>query len=122
MSAVDDEEITPNFRRSEVACRCGCGFADIDMLFMHNVQRLREAFGRPMIVLSGCRCKDHNKDVGGSKNSYHLAGRALDIRVDSNSERHKLVRLAAMIFNGVGVHNGYVHIDARESIPVMWVY
>lgn len=41
---------------------------------------LRERFGAPIYVNSCYRCPDVNRAVGGAENSYHLQGRAADIR------------------------------------------
>ncbi|MBR1732407.1 MAG: hypothetical protein IJ729_01500 [Alloprevotella sp.] len=40
---------------------------------------LREAWGAPIIVVSGYRCAALNKAVGGVKNSQHMVGEAADI-------------------------------------------
>lgn len=41
---------------------------------------LRERFGAPIYINSGYRCPAVNRAVGGVDNSYHLQGRAVDIR------------------------------------------
>ena len=40
---------------------------------------IREAWGEPIVVSSGYRCKELNALVGGVKNSHHLLGCAADI-------------------------------------------
>lgn len=69
----------------------------------HNLQQLidnvldplREAYGRPIVVTSGYRCKDLNSLVGGAKNSDHLYGYAADIRSveDTRRENKKIFDL-----------------------------
>lgn len=56
---------------------------------------LREAYGKPIIVTSGFRCKELNKIVGGSSTSQHLKGEAADIRSqeDTKEENKKLFDL-----------------------------
>lgn len=56
---------------------------------------LREAYGKPIIVTSGFRCKELNKIVGGSKTSQHLTGQAADIRSleDTREENKKIFDL-----------------------------
>lgn len=44
---------------------------------------LRRAWGRPIYVNSGYRCKAVNNAVGGSKTSQHLLGEAADITAGS---------------------------------------
>ena len=76
-----DEQLTANFRRSEFCCRCGCGFCDIDMEVVQALQDLRDLLGKPIHVLSGCRCPAHNVAVGGAGGSQHLLGKASDITI-----------------------------------------
>ena len=43
-------------------------------------QKVRDYFGVPIRISSGYRSKELNKAVGGSKNSQHTTGQALDIQ------------------------------------------
>ena len=70
--------ITKNFRRKEFACRCGCGFDAIDERIVHRLQVVRDIVQVRMIINSGCRCPEHNKNVGGASVSYHIVGYAVD--------------------------------------------
>ena len=120
-------QITKNFTTEEIACKCGCGLSDIDLRFMDKVQQLRDAYGKPMRIASGVRCPDHNKKVGGTKNSRHMPtperkAMALDVLIGSTADRHRFLRMASMVFGGIGVHNAYIHIDGREDEEVCWVY
>ena len=47
---------------------------------MNQVQQLRNLDGRPIVLTSGYRCPKGNSAVGGVSNSYHMRGRAVDIR------------------------------------------
>jgi len=42
---------------------------------------IREAYGSPIYVNSGYRCKELNKLVGGSPRSQHVKGMAADLTV-----------------------------------------
>ena len=44
------------------------------------LQPVREAWGHPIIINSGYRCKELNKAVGGVWSSHHILGCAVDIR------------------------------------------
>ena len=46
------------------------------------LEEIREHYGSPIIVTSGFRVPIVNAIVGGVPNSYHLTGRAADIRPD----------------------------------------
>ena len=54
---------------------------------------IREAWGRPILVSSGYRCKQLNELVGGVKHSHHLLGCAADIISGSKADHYKLFRL-----------------------------
>lgn len=77
---LKDMQVAPNLKRSEFLCKCnnGCGFMAVDITLVTIAQLLRNKFGI-CIVLSGCRCQKHNKEVGGHHNSYHTKGMAVDI-------------------------------------------
>ena len=49
---------------------------------------IREAWGEPIVVSSGYRCKELNALVGGAKNSHHLLGCAADL-IAGNKEDHR---------------------------------
>lgn len=71
-----------HFKQSEFACKCGCGFADINLNLVKILDEIREYFGQPVVVTSGCRCRNHNsKQKGSSQNSRHISGKAADIVV-----------------------------------------
>lgn len=60
---------------------------------------LREAYGNPIIINSGFRCKELNLIVKGSKTSQHMKGLAADIRTKLNTkeENKKLFDLAIQL-------------------------
>lgn len=64
-------------------------------LTVNILDPLREAYGKPITVKSGYRCKKLNKIVGGVYNSQHLEGKAADIHGKPNTpeENKKLFDL-----------------------------
>lgn len=46
---------------------------------MNLLDKIREAYGKPIRVTSGYRCPELNKAVKGSKTSQHLRGEAADL-------------------------------------------
>jgi len=76
------------FKREEFACSCGCGFSSVDVELLEVLEDVREHFDSPVTINSACRCETHNKTVGGSNNSMHTKGMAVDIVVsDVTPER-----------------------------------
>ncbi len=80
-----------------------------------ELDKLREAWGKPIRVTSWYRPKDVNAAVGGATNSQHLTGGAADIcpvggDIDDFQDfcdRHWLGGL------GYGAAKGFVHLDLR---------
>ncbi|MBR5842518.1 MAG: peptidase M15 [Bacteroidaceae bacterium] len=91
---------------------------------------IREAWGAPILVSSGYRCKELNELVGGAKNSHHLLGCAADLIAGSKAEHLKLfnlirqmqqagkIRFTQLIWEGDGrwIHISYVPSDLRCQV------
>lgn len=67
--------------------------ANLTALVDHVLDPLREAWGGPIRVNSGYRCKALNSAVGGKVTSQHLLGEAADITVGSRAQNRKLFQL-----------------------------
>ena len=105
-----------HFHRSELACKCGCGFDAVDVELLYVLEDLRKHFGSPLVITSGNRCMAHNTRVGGSPNSQHLNGIAADIRivgvqpeVVANYLEEKYPKKY-----GIGRYDRWVHVDVRK--------
>ena len=76
--------INKYFSESEFNCKCGkCERpknVPSDEL-IEILTEIREHYGKPLIINSGYRCPTHNKKVGGSVNSQHTKGSAVDLIV-----------------------------------------
>ena len=112
-------DLSRNFSRSEFACRC-CGKADIDPRLVDALQELRDLANAPIRVTSGYRCSEHNRAVGGAKQSRHLRGHAADIVIKSLSVAgmYELAEKVAVFRNGgIGVYpeQGFIHVDIRDG-------
>lgn len=66
-------------------------------LVHYALEPLRVRFSRPILVNSGYRCPLVNKGIGGVSDSYHLYGRAADIRPQHPSLLNELYNLALSI-------------------------
>ena len=56
-----------------------CAYHLLHVLVDQLLDPIREAWGEPIVVSSGYRCKELNALVGGAKNSHHMLGCAADI-------------------------------------------
>lgn len=54
---------------------------------------LRQAWGKPIRVNSGYRCRELNKAVGGMPASQHMRGEAADISTGNRNANRELYRL-----------------------------
>lgn len=119
-----------HFDSKEFECRCECGYATPSSKLIYLLEELRNKWGYPIYVGSGCRCYLHNLSINGAKNSYHLNGMAADIypamsrqfvEMMGYSNKEELItrfgKLASSVFdsNGTIVYLGslFVHVDVR---------
>jgi hypothetical protein len=81
---------------------------------------------KPVIVLSGNRCEEENKRVGGHPNSAHIPepyGKAADIKVRGITPID--LGLIAEEVKGlrIGIAKTYIHIDIKPPCPSkFWYY
>lgn len=109
--------ISKNFKRKEFACKCGCDYDSINPKLIPVLEDMREYFGKPVIVNSGCRCETHNRNVKGAPNSQHLYGNASDVRINGVPpvEIYRYFDRKYPNTFGIGLYNTFVHIDVREK-------
>jgi len=114
--------VSPNFMRSEFECKCGCGFNEIDPELVYVVQDVRTHFGLPVNITSACRCKKHNKKVGGSAKSQHVLGTAADIVVRgvSASDVQDYIDNKFPDTYGIGFYSSFTHVDVRKD-KARWI-
>jgi uncharacterized protein YcbK (DUF882 family) len=114
--------LSENFKRSEFACKCRCGFDTVDIELIKILEKIRKHFGKPIHINSGCRCRSHNKKEGGSENSLHLYGRAADFFI-YGVEPEKIAEYVDDNWPkrfGLGLYASWVHIDSRTEAPARW--
>lgn len=90
-----------------------------------ELDKVREAWGSPILVTSWYRPPAINRAVGGATRSQHLYGKAVDIKpaqgdiykfqdwLDKTAWRNKAL--------GYGAKRGFVHLDLRPS-NIRWNY
>lgn len=95
-------------------CSCG-GSLQYDEDTLDKFESMREEIG-PVILNSFYRCEKHNKNQGGTKNSYHRKGQAGDVRITKTATRAKIHAAAKKVgFNGILDYNTFVHVDTRPT-------
>lgn len=107
-----------HFKKSEFACKCGCGLNNINLEVVKVADKIRDYYEKPCIVNSGSRCVKHNKKVGGVSNSRHLQGKAIDIYVQGVSGQALLAYTKQLVAQGLLrytylIAGNAVHIDIK---------
>ena len=107
-----------------------CAYQLLHVLIEQLLDPIREAWGAPIVVSSGYRCKGLNALVGGTQYSHHILGCAADIIAGSKAEHRKLfkliqqmqqqgkIRFTQLIWEGDGrwIHLSYVPSDLRCQV------
>lgn len=121
------KQLATNFKVSEFGCQ-GTDTILIDERLPKYLQKLRDYFVKQaknpktvsITITSGYRSPAHNRKVGGSSNSRHLEGRAVDVNVWMDGKRvaSKYVMCAAQDLGFIGI--GYIsptaaHLDFKTG-------
>lgn len=116
-------DLSKHFSKHEFACKCGCGFGlkdgDVNPDLINRLEEIRTYFGKPISILSGCRCKKHNTKIGGAEHSQHLLGTAADIIVKDTSPVKVFDYInRAYLLGGTGKYRLFTHVDVRKNKAV----
>lgn len=122
---IPDYPVMPNFKASEFVCNCGlCRGGMMTLRLLTSLNALRRRWGKPLTVNSAFRCPHQNRAVGGSKDSQHTIGNAVDL---AGEGIHSVEFIKAAIwagFNAIGVGENFIHLDVRKiearGEPVAW--
>lgn len=104
-----------------MACPCGCGFDTVDAETLKLADECRWYVGHPIKPSSVCRCESHNKTVGGSPQSQHLLGRAMDLPVNTPQALYGYLCEKYRGKYGFGLYSTFVHIDTKTGPARRWV-
>jgi len=119
-------ETTPNFKISELACRCGkCGAqCQMKQSHMEKLQAMRDILGR-VDAASGYRCPQHPEEQKKATPGAHAQGTATDIKVSNSAHRYQVIDAAyAVGMVGICVYDTFIHVDSGHETmprPAMWV-
>ena len=117
------------WKKSEVACHCGCGRDEIHPALIELADDVRRSVGHSMECLSGLRCEERNTIAKGRPNSLHLPAGALHQGHAGDftfmDHRHRtpinILRLYVLFESfgrrhgalGLGLYSWGVHVDVR---------
>lgn len=115
---MERKKLTQNFYEDEFHCPC-CKKGKIDGHLLALLQDIRSAIGFPLKVSSAYRCPRHNAKVGGSENSDHMYGKAVDILCVDGGRRREIVYLALTVgIPSIGVKRDCVHLAMSEPMRI----
>lgn len=119
---INEIYISKDFKLKEFQCKGGTQEVKVHAQLIALLQILRTKVNKPIIVNSGYRTPEHNKKIGGSKDSFHMKGMAVDISIPKGWTVDSLAELGKQIgFTGIGRYNNFVHFDVRP-IKAEWDY
>ena len=109
--------LTKNFRVKEFACKDGSDPVFISPELVELLQKIRDHFGKAVVINSGFRTAKYNKSVGGAAYSQHLYGMAADITVKGVKPADVAAYAETLLPDkgGIGIYPNFVHVDVRET-------
>jgi len=113
--------------------RIGSDPSKMNAAFMEKLVELRRALGEPLGMNSAWRSVERNQQAGGAKNSPHLYGKAVDLRVHGDTAFRVVTMAEKFKFTGIGVRqkgpmaSRFIHLDDMEFSdthyrPTIWSY
>ncbi len=109
--------LSNNFKSTEFDCKgkgC-CQYTLIDYKIYTILQRIRNHFGKPVVVNSGYRCAVHNERVNGASKSKHVQGMAADIVIKGVKPLEVAKYAESLGVKGIGLYDTFTHIDTRAK-------
>lgn len=94
-----------------------------DMRFIDFLDTFRHSLGYPLVVLSGYRSPQHPLERVKAVPGWHAKGKAADLLIPDAALMRRAVQLAlASGVPGIGVQKNSLHLDLRDTKPVLWGY
>ena len=106
------------FKKEEFNCKCGCGLNNIDIRLVKILDEIREYFGKPCIITSGCRCLNYNVKVGGITGSKHTKGEAADIWINGVDKSALLAKCKEYVKNGQASYSYTNESNMKRSVHI----
>jgi uncharacterized protein YcbK (DUF882 family) len=118
-------QLTKNFNLAEFNSKCGRTMPsnvvkNITEL-AKNLQVIRDEVKLPISITSGYRSPEHNARVKGAKNSQHILGIAVDLKVQGMTPKEvapiieRLISEGKIKQGGIGIYPSWVHYDIRGT-------
>ncbi len=111
------KKLSANFKVKEFACSDVSDPIFISPELVELLQKIRDHFGKAVVINSGFRTARHNKSCGGAAYSQHLYGTAADITVKGVKPADVAAYAETLLpdSGGIGLYATFVHVDVRET-------
>lgn len=111
------KKLSTNFKVNEFACSDGTDTVFVSPELVTVLQKIRDHFGKAVVINSGYRTEAKNKALGGATYSQHKYGLAADITISGVSPltvaKYAQTLLAGK--GGIGLYKTFTHVDVRAS-------
>ena len=108
-------KLSKNFTVKEFACSDGTDTVFISLTLVNLLQKIRNHFGKAVIINSAYRTEAHNKSIGGATYSQHKYGLAADIHINGVTPKEIAAYVETLMpsSGGIGIYKSFVHVDVR---------
>lgn len=109
-------KLSKNFTVKEFACSDGTDTVFISLTLVNLLQKIRDHFGKAVIINSAYRTEAYNKSIGGATYSQHKYGLAADIHINGVTPKEIAAYVETLMpsSGGIGIYKSFVHVDVRR--------
>ena len=109
-------KLSKNFTVKEFVCSDGTDTVFISSALVNLLQKIRNHFGKAVIINSAYRTEAHNKSIGGATYSQHKYGLAADIHINGVTPKEIAAYVETLMpsSGGIGIYKSFVHVDVRQ--------
>ena len=109
-------KLSKNFTVKEFACSDGTDTVFISLALVNLLQKIRNHFGKAVIINSAYRTEAHNKSIGGATYSQHKYGLAADIHINGVTPKEIAAYVETLMpsSGGIDIYKSFVHVDVRQ--------
>lgn len=117
-----EKKLSANFRVREFKCKDGSDPIFISGELITVLQKIRDHYGKAVVINSAYRTPAYNKKVGGVAQSQHCYGTAADIKISGVTPAALYAWIDANVLKntgGLGLYSTFVHVDVRK-VKARW--
>lgn len=118
-----DTVLIPNFQEKEFYGTSANGSHFLADALVQAVSLIRATYKQPVTITSTYRSPEYNKLIGGSEQSQHIKGKAIDFKLKSIESLIRDIENKGEVFtylrnigiNGFGLYDNFIHLDTRDQ-------